>query len=388
MSLDIRSAGTANEVAPLSEADDPSGYVSLAGITVSYGGLEVLHGIDLEIAKGEVVGLLGPSGSGKTTILNVIAGFVAPTAGRVRLDGGDITTVKASSRRLGVMFQGYALFPHMTVAENIAFGLRQQKVPREEIARQVDEMLEVIEMTGRGGERPRALSGGERQRVALARCLVLDPKLMLLDEPLSNLDARLRQRMRFEIRDILRRRGITSIVITHDQDEAFSLCDKVALLHLGRIEQCAAPASLVESPSTPFVADFVGYTNVFDAQVVRAHAASGLVTIGTPNGFTVEVASSTLGPGDHVQVYARPECIACHEASSDLGHEQAGGRFVVRDVVFLGDRHEIWLDGPVGLRARIPLGEKLFPRGAEVGVTFRENGLRAYRQDASAGSGA
>jgi ABC-type Fe3+/spermidine/putrescine transport system ATPase subunit len=235
----------------------------LAGIAKRYGAVAAVDGLDLEVCEGEFLTLLGPSGCGKTTTLGLIAGFFAPTAGEIYLKGRPVSGLPPFKRDIGVVFQDYALFPHMSAAENVAFGLRMRKLPGEEIARRVEEALELVHLRGLGERRPLELSGGQRQRVALARALVIRPAVLLLDEPLSNLDLKLREGMRVEIAALQRRLGITTVFVTHDQGEALVMSDRIAVMNAGRIEQLGRPAEIYERPATRFVAEFIGRMNFF-----------------------------------------------------------------------------------------------------------------------------
>jgi putative spermidine/putrescine transport system ATP-binding protein len=234
----------------------------ITGLTAGYGGTAVLTIDELVIADGEFLSVLGPSGCGKTTLLNCLAGFVQPSAGQMTLDGADLTKVPPHRRGLGLVFQSYALFPHMTVADNVAYGLRAQHVPRSEHRERVDEVLRLVGLKDYAGRRPRHLSGGQQQRVAVARALATRPRVLLLDEPLSNLDAKLRREMRTELRALQRELGITAVFVTHDQEEAMSMSDRVVVLNAGRIEQAGAPETVYNRPATRFVAEFVGAANV------------------------------------------------------------------------------------------------------------------------------
>ena len=239
--------------------------INLQNINVSYDKKNnILENLNLKVKKGELVSLLGPSGCGKTTTLRVVAGFIEPTAGKFLLGDEDYTNIPVHNRNFGLVFQSYALFPHLTVEENVAFGLKMKKMSKEEIKTKVAEILETVDMSHLSKRYPKELSGGQRQRVAIARALVIEPSLLLLDEPLSNLDAKLRLKMRVEIRKLQQKLGITTLFVTHDQEECFSISDKVAVLNKGVIEQFDTPENIYSNPATEFVARFVGFENFFD----------------------------------------------------------------------------------------------------------------------------
>ena len=255
-------------------------FLELDKLTKTFGTLQAVDGLSLGVEKGEFVSLLGPSGCGKTTTLQMIAGFVEPSGGAIRLEGRDLLAVKPAKRGLGIVFQSYALFPHMTAMENVSFGLEMQGVDKTERARRVAETLELVGLAAFAARYPRQLSGGQQQRVALARALVIRPRILLLDEPLSNLDAKLREEMQIELRQIQRTVGTTTILVTHDQAEAMALSDRVVVLNKGRAEQIGPPHEAYERPATPFVASFLGKTNLVNGTTVRperiSFAASGL----------------------------------------------------------------------------------------------------------------
>jgi putative spermidine/putrescine transport system ATP-binding protein len=269
--------------------------LKLSGVTKNLGGRRIVDDLDLDVDRGELVCLLGPSGCGKTTSLRMIAGFLSPDVGKILIDGRDVTALPPERRPTAMVFQNYALWPHMSVFDNVAFGLKLRRVPRVEITRRVGEMLEMVGLTHHLRSRPAQISGGEQQRVALARALVQEPAVLLLDEPLSNLDAKLRVRVREDIRDIQQRLGITTVVVTHDQDEALSIGDRVAVMNGGRIEQVAPPDTLYRSPATRFVGGFVGVMNslpgrVQDAAAILADGTSvAVLTPCAPGGTEVAV---------------------------------------------------------------------------------------------------
>ncbi|MFL1501845.1 MULTISPECIES: ABC transporter ATP-binding protein [unclassified Pseudomonas] len=261
-------------------------FLQLNALSKRYGAVDAVVATDLAVEKGEFVSLLGPSGCGKTTTLQMIAGFVDVSGGQILLDGRDITHAKPASRGLGVVFQSYALFPHMTVRDNVAFGLKMRKVPAAEIASKVKTVLDLVRLAPHAERYPRELSGGQRQRVALARALVIEPPVLLLDEPLSNLDANLREEMQFEIRRIQCAVGITTLMVTHDQAEALSISDRVVVMQAGRVTQIDAPYKLYEHPRTRFISDFVGKANLlpgdydeFGAPQVRHASGDGELTL-------------------------------------------------------------------------------------------------------------
>lgn len=260
-------------------------FVQLEGLGKRYGEIDAVVATNLSVEKGEFVSLLGPSGCGKTTTLQMIAGFVEVSSGRIVLDGRDITHAKPASRGLGVVFQSYALFPHMTVKDNVAFGLRMRKVPAAELQQRVDRVLKLVRLNQHAERYPRELSGGQRQRVALARALVIEPPVLLLDEPLSNLDANLREEMQFEIRRIQREVGITTLMVTHDQSEALSISDRVVVMQAGRITQIDAPYTLYEHPRTEFISGFVGKANLLPGE----RDGAGVVQVNSGGDLTLSL---------------------------------------------------------------------------------------------------
>ncbi|MBG0564360.1 ABC transporter ATP-binding protein [Actinoplanes aureus] len=250
--------------------DTSTPAIRLTGLRKSFGGVEAVAGIDLEIADGEFFSMLGPSGSGKTTVLRMIAGFELPTAGTVELGGRDVTRLAPFERDVNTVFQDYALFPHLTVMENVEYGLKVRRVPRRERRVRAEEALAKVRLAGFGDRKPAEMSGGQRQRVALARALVNQPKVLLLDEPLGALDRKLREQMQVELKAIQREAGITFVFVTHDQDEALTMSDRVAVFEHGRIAQVGKPEAVYEKPASSFVAGFVGTSNVFSGDTAKA----------------------------------------------------------------------------------------------------------------------
>ncbi len=283
----------------------PEPALELRGLEKRFGAHRAVAAIDLTVQPGEFVTLLGPSGCGKTTTLNMIAGFLAPDAGAIRLNGRSVETLAAHRRDLGLVFQDYALFPHRTCAENIAFGLRMRHVPRTEIADRVRDALAMVRLEGFGDRRPAQLSGGQRQRVALARALVVRPALLLLDEPLSNLDLKLREEMRVEISGLQRRLGIATVFVTHDQDEALTMSDRIAVMRQGRIEQIGTARDIYERPATAFVATFIGSINMIRSKVLD-QSNCGRLTLDTGAG-PASVPAGNIPLGSTALLTIRPE---------------------------------------------------------------------------------
>src|SRR3984885_7729593 len=297
--------------------------------------ITAVRGIDLAIRPGEFFSMLGPSGCGKTTTMRMIAGFEEPTRGTVRLDGRDVTAAPPNKRDVNMVFQSYALFPHMSVFENVAFGLRRKSVPKDQITRQVGEMLEIVDLTGREQRRPRELSGGQQQRVALARALVNPPKALLLDEPLGALDLKLRQAMQVELKRIQREVGITFIYVTHDQSEALTMSDRIAVMNEGRVEQLGSPRAIYERPATRFVAGFIGTSNLLSGDVQSV--AGGRAVILSGDGEHIEVPlreGLSAAAGDHLDLTVRPEKIDLRLDPADCGGCRLRG--TVTEVAYLG----------------------------------------------------
>ena len=327
--------------------------VILRDIKKSYGAVQVLPPLSFSIGKGELVALLGPSGCGKTTTLRIIAGLERADAGLVEIDGVDVTALPPERRGLGMVFQHYAVWPHRSVAENVAYPLERAKVAKPEIAARVDEALGLVHLDQYAERRPHQLSGGQLQRVALARALVGRPRVLLLDEPLSNLDALLREEMRAEIRSLQRRLQMTTVLVTHDQEEALAIADRIAVLNAGNIEQIATPAEIYRTPQTAFVAGFVGGGNVISAESDGSQVRFGPAAVPAPAG-------SPKGP---VHLVVRPEEIRLDGKGTSLG---------VTERLYLGDRVELRLDcGGSTLRAMVPAsGSDEAVPGSQARVSF------------------
>jgi putative spermidine/putrescine transport system ATP-binding protein len=330
-------------------------FLELQGLAKHYGDFSAVAECTLSVAKGEFVCLLGPSGCGKTTTLQMVAGFVQPSAGRILLDGKDITDVKPDKRGLGIVFQSYALFPHMTVAENVGFGLEMRGVATAERRKRVAETLELVHLNAMGERYPRELSGGQRQRVAMARALVIQPPVLLLDEPMGALDAKLREEMQIELRLLQHRVGITTIMVTHDQAEAMTLADRVVLMNKGRIEQVARPFDMYEQPNGRFSSTFLGKANVFEGRV------SGGVF--EAKGLRLPVGgAATAGEVDYI---VRPEKMEFASGNA-LVHGPVSAR------VFLGNHWLFQVETPLGT-LQLTHANTGLPQAAEgddVGLTW------------------
>ncbi len=321
-------------------------YLECSGIRRSFGHLHAVDGASLAVERGEFIGLLGPSGSGKTTLLRIVAGFEHPDSGTLRLDGRDITRLPPQRRDMGMVFQSYALFPNMTAYQNVAFGLNVRRQPRALVRDRVLELLALVGLADKARHLPHQLSGGEQQRIALARALAPSPRVLLLDEPLSALDARIRLSLRHEIRRIQRSLQITTLYVTHDQEEALAMSDRVVVFHAGRIEQFGRPEEIYDRPASPFVAGFVGTTNLLQAEVLSLGGTCSL------DGQSLDLGGVPPGvrEGDRLEIRVRPEHI-------HLSPLPGGSRLhaKVEDVMFLGDRlslrvslgrQAVWVDMP------------------------------------------
>ncbi|SAI41661.1 ABC transporter ATP-binding protein [Bordetella ansorpii] len=325
--------------------------VEFIDISKRYGNTDALSSIDLCIERGEFLTLLGPSGSGKTTLLNLIAGLIKPSGGRLLIDGKDTASLSPGERSLGMVFQNYALMPHMTVFENIAFPLRVRRMAEAEIRRKVQEVLELVRLPNVAARKPKELSGGQQQRVSLARCIVYSPALILMDEPLGALDKKLREQMQFEIKQLHAELGITMLNVTHDQEEALTLSDRIVLMNNGAIEQIGAPSELYFSPRSVFAADFIGQGNFFEAQVARVQ---GSVVDVQAEGLTWSLHTGKPGcqQGKPTMVLVRPENIRLDAPDSAAG---ADGEIRLDGVVI----DHLILGGIVKHRVRLASGKEV-----------------------------
>jgi iron(III) transport system ATP-binding protein len=338
---------------------------------VGRGGEGIVRAVDqvnIEIEEGEFVTLLGPSGCGKTTTLRLIAGFEFPTEGRIVLDGEQINEQPPNQRDMAMVFQSYAIFPHLTVFENIAYGLKIQRLSKEVIKEKVRRVLELTELIGLENRAPNALSGGQQQRVALARALIMEPKVLLMDEPLSNLDAKLREVMRTEIRRIQQTLGITSVYVTHDQIEAMTLSDRIVVMNQGRIEQIGPPQEIYRHPRTAFVADFIGSTN-FVAATVRGIDGDTVAMEALGQTLTIPRPDNPVSEGQSVRLVVRPEAIQV---------VSQGGQYrgIVRWASYLGSlvEYQIEVAGQnLAVTDTDPRNTVIYPQGHEVGVQFLDD---------------
>jgi putative spermidine/putrescine transport system ATP-binding protein len=341
-------------------------HLALDHLTKTYDTTTVVDHISLDVAEGEFLSLLGPSGCGKTTTLRMIAGFVPPTSGTITLAGRVIAALPPYRRGMGVVFQNYALFPHLNVFDNVVFGLQMARVPKVEAKKRVERALALVRLEDFGKRRIRELSGGQQQRVALARALVIEPTVLLLDEPLSNLDAKLREELRREIRDIQRELGITSLFVTHDQVEALTMSDRIAVLNVGRVEQIGTPEDVYERPASRFVADFIGRANFLPAEVVAGDVAGSRLVIGSAGSALV---TWSLPVGERVSVMLRP-----HRVRLDRATDEDSLRGRVLDITYLGDliQYEVDLDGArlIAEQASGGEGSTRFAAGDEVRVSW------------------
>jgi spermidine/putrescine ABC transporter ATP-binding subunit len=353
--------------------------VHFEGVSKRFGAVTALHEISFPIRRGEFMTLLGPSGCGKTTVLNLIAGFFGPDGGEIRIDGELVNDVPTYQRQIGMMFQNYALFPHMSVAANICYGLKVRRLPKSEIDRRLREVLALVRLTGYEDRRPRELSGGQQQRVALARALVINPKVLLLDEPLSALDKNLRASMQVELREIQRKLNVTTLFVTHDQSEALSLSDRIAVMSEGRIRQLGTPEEIYRRPCERFVASFVGDTNVLRARIESIDATRAIVALGAARIRAASAPLQGLALSAAVDLFVRPEQLRLAELN-----EPSASKGTIVAQVYQGGHVDIYLecaDSPGGrVLARLSGPQAMTSRriGELVGVSLNTDEAIAF----------
>lgn len=344
--------------------------VQLSGITKVFGGhVRAVDGIDLSIGDGEFFAMLGPSGCGKTTTLRMIAGLEFPTEGSLKIYGSEMGTLAANKRPVNTVFQNYALFPHMSVLDNVSFGLRMQKVDKAEATTRAYEAIELVKLGQMAKRKPNQLSGGQQQRIALARALVNRPKVLLLDEPLGALDLKLRQQMQVELKDLQREVGITFVFVTHDQEEALTLSDRIAVMHEGKLLQVDSPEQLYENPANRFVADFIGQTNLLEGTIEDSH------TVCLANGSRIEVINDKA-KGAKVAVSLRPERVNLHARGEHIEGSSLDG--VISSVTYRGTAHSYrvamdWMEIEVRAENRPSRGH--YERGDEVCISWHPDGI-------------
>jgi iron(III) transport system ATP-binding protein len=364
----------------------PLGILTMAGIEITrvtkrFGATTAVRDLSLAIADREFVTLLGPSGCGKTTLLRLIAGFMAPDEGTISVAGATLSTpsrvVPPEQRGMGMVFQSYAVWPHKTVFQNVAFGLEVRRVPRPEIQERVSSVLDLVNLAGLERRYPNELSGGQQQRVALARSLVVEPSILLLDEPLSNLDAKLRERMRWELKELQRRTGITFVYVTHDQAEAMALSDRVAVMHQGVLMQVGTPRDVYTHPVSRVVADFMGLVNVLPARVIATAGDRRVVAIG--GGRLPGVLAPAAKEGSAIQLLVRPESIRVIPAAADAIVEPGTVAGKVVDVTFLGNLVDCYVGLPDDTRLRVQASaDALLEVGQSVVVRFDPDAVTVF----------
>ncbi|SMH39737.1 ABC transporter ATP-binding protein [Azospirillum agricola] len=357
--------------------------VDIEGVNLSYGSNHVLKDVNLAIKPGEFFAFLGPSGCGKTTLLRLIAGFNTAQRGEVRIGGRDISTLPPHRRDVGMVFQSYALWPHMTVRRNVAFGLEERRVPRAEIERRVDAALDLVGLRHLADRRPSQLSGGQQQRVALARTIVIEPKVLLLDEPLSNLDAKLRVQMRQELLSLQRKLGLTTIFVTHDQEEANTICDRIAVMEDGKVQQVGTPQDLYDHPANLFVAGFLGTANVLDG-AIRSDGAGNSVFVGagvTPVALPPSVGAGGAGAGGKLMFRPQNLIIRADGGPPAPGHARLTGTIRHREFLGASIRYAVDVGGQlVQVDAPHQAGDALLAPDAPIVLDLAADKARLLRQ--------
>ncbi len=367
--------------------------VQLEQVCKNYGNVAAVKNVSLEIYGGELFSLLGGSGCGKTTLLRILAGFERPSSGRVFIDGLDMTDVPPYARPVNMMFQNYALFPHMSVFDNIAFGLKQERCPKAEIKQRVDDALQMVQLTEFAARKPAQLSGGQKQRVALARALIKRPKVLLLDEPLGALDKKLREQTQFELVNIQEKMGITFIVVTHDQEEAMSLSTRMAVMRAGEIVQIGSPQQIYEQPNSVFVADFIGSVNLLQARLLGMHNEHYLLESTDLGGKVIVAKTGDLPMAENVTLALRPEKITIQkiplQPADDLNNQvelpnQLSGQIV--EISYVGNLSAFWVQLDNGFRLRVTQPNKFrvlegaLTWGDKVKISFAPNAAQLLTQ--------
>jgi spermidine/putrescine ABC transporter ATP-binding subunit len=364
---------------PVSITAQHDAAVSFDGVTKRFGDVTALNDVSLSIRRGEFMTLLGPSGCGKTTLLKLAAGFLGPDGGSISIDGRLVNDMPTYKREIGMMFQNYALFPHMSVAENVAYGLKTRRVPKQECYKRVADALALVKLKGMEDRKPRQLSGGQQQRVALARALVINPTVLLLDEPFSALDKNLRASMQVELREIQRKLGLTTIFVTHDQSEALSMSDRVAVMSDGRIRQLATPIEIYRRPSDRFVASFVGDTNRLRGTLVSVSSTDALIALGTTQLKVPGESLSGAGVAAPVDLFVRPEQLRLVGASEPCA---LTGNVVAQ--VYQGGHVDLQVECAASgydrllVRSSGDQAMTLWPLGAKVGISIHSDGCSAF----------
>ncbi|MBI1201292.1 MAG: ATP-binding cassette domain-containing protein [Rhodopseudomonas sp.] len=365
--------GAAPDLAAAARAQDLA--VRLDGVTKRFGNTVALNDAWLQVRRGEFLTLLGPSGCGKTTMLNLVAGFLFPDNGEVFIDGALVTDVPTYEREIGIVFQNYALFPHMTVASNVGYGLKARGVAQREIAERVTEILAMMKLAGLEDRKPGQLSGGQQQRVALARALVIRPKVLLLDEPFSALDKNLRSAMQIEVKEIQRKLGVTTIFVTHDQSEALSLSDRIAVVSEGKIRQIGTPQEIYRRPANRFIASFIGEVSVLRARLERIEKSEAVVQVGAASITVPAGPLAGQSPGITVDLFVRPEQLCL--ASGDVALEGQ-----VATTVYQGDHVDLYIDAPAAASTRIlmrlPSHDRVPGAGATIGLAIGGHDATAF----------
>ncbi|MEQ9260908.1 MAG: ABC transporter ATP-binding protein [Roseovarius sp.] len=354
-----------------------SAFISIQNVEKYFGSFRAIDNVSMDIGHGEFFSLLGASGCGKTTLLRMLAGFENPSSGEIFIDGQPMSEVPPHMRPVNMVFQSYAIFPHLNVRDNIAYGLRKQKLPKAKRNEMVDEMLELIKLPDYGDRKANELSGGQRQRIALARALILRPKVLLLDEPLGALDKQLREQMQLELRQLQRTVGITFVFVTHDQEEALTLSDRIAVMAQGRVLQLDSPSGLYERPKSRDVASFIGTMNFFEGRVKQANGTGITVEAQGLGQVTVPASEGNWAKGDTVHLAMRPEKLALSDEEPETGMGRARG--TLQNAAYLGERSHYFvkldgLESPVAVSAQNRFdGELLASEGGDVWLSWRDS---------------